>query len=172
MSDNWQEAVLGETSGVHAMGTLSELQAVSCQMAFQCRRELRIYSQRLNREIYEQHCFLEAAKLLAIRHANTKVSILVADTEHIRVNGHRLLELARKLPSSVQIRRRSEEFAYDLRSFMLADEGGFILRPIWYDFNDATASFHDRYMVRGLKEDFVRVWEQSEPDPALRQLSI
>lgn len=172
MAENWQESVLGKTSGAHVVGGLSELQALSCHMASQCRRDLRIYVQRLSREVYEQPCFLEAAKSLAIRHANAQVSILVADTEHIRTNGHRLLELSRKLPSSVQIRRRSEEFSYDLRSFMLADDCGFVLRPIWYELNDATESFNDRYKVRLLKDDFVRIWEQSEADPALRQLSI
>ena len=164
--------MLGETVGLQVFSGLADLQEISCHMAGQCRRYLKIYSQRLNRKIYDQPCFIEAVKALALRHANSRVDILVADTEQIRLGGHRLLDLSRKLPSSIQIRLRSEFFAYDLRSFIIADDVGFILRPVWYDMDDITASFRDRYTVRGLTEAFIEAWEQSEPDPQLRQFII
>lgn len=172
MSVKWRQASLGETSGDYSLSGLGEIQTASCNMAEQCHRRLIVYAHRLNRDIYEQPCFLEAVKLLAIRHPNTRIQILIADIEQMRVSGHRLLDLGRKLSSSIEMRVRTEQFAHDLRSFMLADDCGFLLRPIWYDLNNASLSFRDRYRVKNLAEEFLTIWEQSELDPALRQLNI
>lgn len=160
------------TRGAHVLGGLSDLQVETCRMAGEARQRILIYDWQLSRSVYEQSCFIEATKQLAIRHANTYVQILLGDTESLRVGGHRLLSLARRLPSAIEIRLRAEQFTQDLRGFMLVDDTSYVYYPVWHDLNEVMAEHGNRFRVRGLAADFTRAWEQSAADPRLRQLSI
>jgi len=162
---------LGETPGPLALHGLEALKAHSCHMAAQCRRRLLIYSHRLDPRIYDQGCFVEAVRQLVIRHPSTRLEILVADTSEL-ARGGRLLQLAQDLASSIAIRRRNEEYEGDERSFMLADEEGYLLRNLWHDFGNVRADYAARPLVRRLAEEFRRIWERSSIDPALRRLHL
>jgi len=166
------EFVLGEHSAALRLGGLEALQAHSCHMAAQCRRRLLIYSNRLNPHIYNRECFIEAVRQLAVRHPSARVKILVADTTALARGGHRLIRLAQDLPSSIAIRRRNEEYEDDMRSFLLADEAGYLLRNLWHDLNSVKGDYHARPLVRGLAGEFQRIWECSEADPGLRRLNL
>ncbi len=172
MKPDNQKAVLGETRGELRIAGLEAMRQHSCAMAEGCRRRLLVYSHRLNPDIYNQGCFVEAVRQLIIRHANTRIRLLVADTTELARGGHRLVQFAQDMASSVEIRRRTPEFDGDLRSFLLADESGYVLRNLWHDLNNARGSYYDPPRVRNLAEEFMQTWEQSEPDPALRRLSI
>ncbi len=172
MDDDSSEPILGEAHGVlHADG-LGALRKHSCQMAAQCRRRLMIYSFRLNPEVYNRPCFVEATRQLIIRHANTRIQILVAETSELGKEGNRLVQFAQDLASSVEIRRRAEEFRGNQRSFMLADSCGYILRNMWSDLGNIRLDYNAPPVVRGLVNDFLLEWEKSEVDPSLRRLSI
>ncbi len=172
VDDGISELILGETNGALNADGLGALREHSCQMAAQCRRRLMIYSFRLNPEIYNQPCFVEAVRQLIIRHARTRIQILVAETDELGRGGGGLVQLAQDMASSVEIRRRAEEFRSRQRSFMLADDCGYILRNLWSDLNNVRFDYHAPYVVRGLADDFLLEWEQSEADPSLRRLSI
>ena len=172
VADGISELILGESNGaLHADG-LAVLRKHSCQMATQCRRSLMIYSFRLNPEVYSQPCFIEAVRQLAIRHAKTRIQILIAETSGLGTGRNRLVQLAQDLVSSVEIRQRAEEFRGNQRSFMLADGCGYILRNLWSDLGNARVGYNAPYVVQTLADDFLLEWEQSEADPALRRLSL
>jgi hypothetical protein len=141
-------------------------------MAAQADRRLLIYSHRLDDRIYGQACFVEAVRRLVIRHPRTRVEILVADTTELARGGHRLLPLIQDLTSSIVIRLRNEEYEGDERSFLLADESGYLLRNLWYDFNDLRGDYADRARVQRLAEEFRHVWERSSTDTGLRRLHL
>ncbi len=156
----------------HVLAGLSDLQAEICRMAGGARRRILIYDGQLNPAVYEQPCMVEALKQLAIRHAGTHVQILLADTERLRKGGHRLLTLARRLPSTIEIRLRAEQFSGDLRSFMLVDDADSIYYSVWHELRDGVAESGNRFRVRELAQDFMQAWEQSAADPGLRQLLV
>ncbi len=162
---------LGEPDGVLLLRGLEALQRHSCAMAAQCRRRLLLYSRRLDPRIYDQPCFVEAVKRLAIRHPRTRIRILVADSS-LLARGGRLLQLIQDLPSHIAIRRRHEEYEEDARSFLLADEAGVLLRNPWHDFDAVRADYGGRSQARRLAEEFERIWERSHLDPALRRLHL
>ena len=161
-----------QVGGAQVLRSLSELQAGSCRIAAGARKRILIYDWQLNRLIYDQECMLEAAKQLAIRHANTYVRIMLADTEPIRQGGCRMLDIVRRLPSSMEIRLRAEPFSGDLRSFMLVDDTSYVYCQVWHDLNASVVEEGNRYRVQELAAEFTRIWEQSTTDPRLRQLSI
>lgn len=158
--------------GGHVLSGLSGLQAASCRIAAGAGKRILIYDWQLNREVYDQECMLEAARQLAIRHANTHVRILLGDTESISLGGCRMLDLVRRLPSSMEIRLRAEQFLNDLRSFMLVDDASYVYCQIWHDPGASVAEEGNRYRVQELAAEFSRIWDQSTADPRLRQLSI
>ena len=166
------EFELGETAGLLRPRGLDELKGHTCNMGNQSRRRLLIYSHRLNPDLYNQGCFIEAVRRLVIRHPSTRVQILVADTAELVRGGHRLLSLARDLTSSIAIRRRNEEYESDQRSFLLADEEGYLMRPLWHDLNNVRADYSARPVVGNLADEFQRIWERSDLDPALRRLHL
>ena len=131
-----------------------------------------IYDWQLNPSVYDQECMLEAARQLAIRHANTYIRILLGDTEPIRAGGSRMLDLVRRLPSSMEIRLRAGQFLGDQRSFMLVDDTSCVYSPVWHDLTASVVEEGNRYRVQELAAEFTRIWEQSAADPGLRQLSI
>ncbi len=172
MNTESKEDVLGETTAVQRVSGLTALKENSCLMANNCKRRLLIYSHRLRADIYNQLCFSDAVRNLSIRHANTRILILVVDTTELVRGGSPLVRFSQTMPSSVEMRRRPEEFDSDQRSFMLADERGYILRNLWNDLDNIQMGSNNPIEVRSLAEDFMHVWEQSLPDPDLRQLHI
>lgn len=172
MQEEVRDKQLGVDGGPHIITDLSALQQESCRMAAQCRQRLLIYSQRLAASVYEQACFLDAVKALAIRHGRTHIRILLADIGPIRLKGHRLLNLGWRLTSSVEFRLRHEELAGDMRSYLLADNYGYIKRPVWHNLHDTKLDYRDPFEVRRLEEEFSLAWDRGTTDPDLRQLSI
>ncbi|HDK37573.1 MAG TPA: hypothetical protein ENG92_00960 [Thiolapillus brandeum] len=167
-----EKFVLGETAKTVNVSSFGDLKLHSCHMAASCQRKLRIFSHRLNPEIYNQPCFIEAVRQLAIRYANTRIQLLVADTVELARGGHRLVQLTQAMPSSLEIRKRADEFRAEQRSFLLADDCGYILRDLWSDPANVQLDYNAPYKVRNLGDDFLHMWDRSEPDPALRRLAI
>lgn len=159
-------------SGPQVLRGVSGLQDACCRLAAGARRRILIYDWQLNRLVYDQECLIMAVKQLAASQADTHVRILLADTWPIRLGGYRMLDLARRLPSTIEIRLRADQFAGDLRSFMLVDDGISVYWPVWHDLNDSIAEEQNRHRVRKLAAEFTKAWEQSAPDPALRHLYL
>lgn len=166
------DAETKRVDGSHLLRGLSELQAGSCRIAAGARKRILIYDWQLNPSVYDKECMLEAARQLAIRHANTYIRILLGDTEPIRADGSRMLDLVRRLPSSMEIRLRAEQLAGDLRSYMLVDDTSCVYCQVWHDLNACMLEEGNPFRVRELAAEFSRAWEQSAADPGLRQLSI
>jgi len=166
------EYELGGIGGELALRGLEAVKEHSCRMAGQSRRRLLVYSHGLDARIYGQPCFIEAARQLVIRHPTTRLEILVADTSELVQGGHRLLLLAQDLTSSIAIRRRNEEYEGDTRSFLLVDDRGYLLRNLWYDFDNVRADYSSRPVVQRLADEFRRIWDRSSVDPALRRLHL
>ena len=172
MEFEWQDLQLGETSGPHVIDGIEQIGQASLLLAQQTSRVLLIRANTLRQQIYERPAFVEAVKQLAIRNSRTKIRILVSDIEPIKKNGHRLVELTQRLSSSIEIRVGAKDWAGDTRSFMLADECGYVLRPRWFDLHGCTVDFNNRYEAKKLGEFFQEVWDQSQADSNLRQLSL
>lgn len=159
----------GDDSGRLASATA---QMVCCSLAHSAKHRILIHSYRLERDWYDQPCFLEAAKALALRHPSTRIRVLVADTEDLRVSGSRLLDLSFRLSSSIEFRKRQEADLDDQSSFMLVDDFGILRRPLWTDSRNTEVFESDRPLAAKLASYFVDVWERADIDPALRQLHL
>jgi hypothetical protein len=164
--------VLGQSQGSVTLPDRLSLRAASARMARQAVRELAIFSHDLDAPLYDFREFLDAARRLAIHGgARLPVRILLFDPEPAVRKGHRLVELARKHSSHVQIRRIPPEFHQHTEAYLLADARGYVLRRL-ANVYEGTADFDAPLMVRRLHEQFDHIWQLSDIPPELRRLQL
>ncbi len=166
-----QNAVLGKTSEVFHLSSAAEYREVALSLASQATRNILIFSHDLEPQIYDQTPFLDAVKDLAINSPHNCVRILLQDNARAQREGHRLIQLWRRLTSKIEIRRPCPDYVEHYENFLLADDTGYLHRKLYSRYT-ATASFDSRLETKRLSSFFDDVWEQSEPDSELRDLHI
>ena len=162
---------LGEENLRYTLNTPSEQIACISSMASQTLRYLRIYTPNLESELYDNREFAEAVSKLARSSRFAEIRILIADTRLIIARGHALLELHRRLPSSIAIRKLTIDTHGLPQPFLIADESGLLLRPDDGE-GPSFANFCDRVTAKSLIDLYDPLWDRSYPDPELRSLSV
>ena len=148
-----------------------EVRSLAAALAGQARRSLLLHSSDLEPVIYDQPPFLEAVRSMVRGHRDSCLYILLQDGRSAVQNGHRIIELSRRLNSRIQIRRPPAEYLDFGETFLLADNSGYLQRPL-YSRYEGTASFNNPGTTRRLKQYFMEVWEHSQPDVEMRRLHI
>lgn len=121
--------------------------------------------------------FSSTAELAEIRRIATsgrgaRVRLLLHDTGAALREGHRLVALAQRLSSVIQIRRPVEEIDLGNRSaYLLNDAGGYLLLPE-HDRPQGRAARNDRAAQAPLRQQFDDVWERSERATELQALGL
>lgn len=134
-------------------------------------RYLCILSPRLEPAAFDSEDLSAALSALARSSRQTQVRILVADTRGLVGRGHRLLELARRMPSLVQIRRLSEHPDWNNETIVIRDRDGVLYKP-GGSAHDGFYEPDSRASTRQHLELFDELWRYSVQDPELRTLSV
>ena len=129
-------------------------------MAAQATQGLRIFSRDLDAALYDHDEFLESARRLALHNPRSPIQILLVDTEPALHQGNRLIELARQVPSRMEIRCVPTEFHDHHEAFLIVDDEGYVLRPVAEVF-EGHADFSSPRQVRYLHNEFEYIWERS-----------
>ena len=145
--------------------------AVAHALAAQAQRTLLLHTEDLEPAIYDETAFLDAVSRLVRAHGQSRVWILIHDARKVVQHGHRLIELARRLSSAIQLRRPGPPYRNCHESFLLVDGCGYLHRPIAARY-EGTANFHDPGKVADWERYFMEVWERSEPDEEIRRLFL
>ena len=134
-------------------------------------RQLAILSPGLEGALFATPSFVASVSELARRAAATHVRILVEDPRAIAEAAHRLLELARRLPSKIEIRRLpDDDVEAHPGTFVVADEEAYWMVPD-RDAFAGVSNTYDRVEARRLVELFDRLFARSVDDPELRLLT-
>jgi hypothetical protein len=145
--------------------------AVAHALAAQAQRTLLLHTEDLEPALYDEMAFVDAVSRLVRAHGQSRVWILIHDARKVVQHGHRLIELARRLSSAIQLRRPGPQYRNYHESFLLADGCGYLHRPIAARY-EGTANFHDPGKVADWEKYFMEVWERSEPDEEIRRLYL
>lgn len=140
-------------------------------MLQQTRRDVAILSRHLDGRVYDTAEFIHAFTQLAVQHPRCRIRLLLKDTEPLVKNGHRIIELSRRLSSIIGIRTIHEDYREYNAAYMVFDERGIIKRH-YADRYEGIANFNDPKQARELISFFNEIWKVSEPDPNLRRLHI
>ena len=162
---------LCEQGGLVELRSAADCRDTALAMAQLAANSLMIISRDLEPPLYDTPEFEQAAFSLARRSHRNIVHVLVQDVSLAVKQGHRLVNLAQRLSSRVEIRRPPKEFADYNSAFLIADECGYLRRPLADRFEGA-ADFNDRPSTRELAKLFRDIWSRSHTDPQLRRLQI
>lgn len=140
-------------------------------MVAQANRSLSLISPDLEPLIYDQAPFISAVKRLALKSRVARIRIIVQDNSLARQQGHRLIKLAQRLTSTMEIRKPDRAYREFTESFLLVDDCGYLHRQL-ADRYPATACYNDRLQVSQLEAVFNEAWERAEPDFELVRLHL
>ncbi|HEX7029497.1 MAG TPA: hypothetical protein VF254_02785 [Gammaproteobacteria bacterium] len=153
------------------LATAADNRAAALEIARLARRQLSIFSRDLEPQAFDTAEFLDAVKNLALSGSKASVRILLIDATRATKDGHRLVELARRLSSFVEIRKPHRDYLDMAEAFMIADERGLLYRALatrW----EGVVDPDDPLQARERLKLFNDIWQRSHSDPETRQLRI
>lgn len=145
--------------------------ATALELAQQCRRHLRLLSNSLDHELFNSSAFVDAISQLARKSRNSEIRLLVVETQPIVERGHKLLQLQRRLSSTIQLRRADCEPIDIKENFLVADDRGILCFSL-KEPEKAWADFNNRPVAEDYSVQFDELWHRSIDDPELRLLHI
>jgi hypothetical protein len=153
------------------LGTRAETQHATDLMTSQAQFSLDIFSRALDPLLYERPAFIDALIQLCRRNRKSRIRFLVQDPLAAVKRSQRLLEVSRKLSSSVEIRKPHQDYRHFNEAFLIADDYGLIHRG-FADRYEGTANFYAPVEARRKLAFFTEVWERSEVNPEFRRLYL
>ncbi|NQX88858.1 MAG: hypothetical protein HRT77_09350 [Halioglobus sp.] len=134
-------------------------------------RYVRILSPQLDPAVFHNEQIANALKSLAKASRQTEVRILVSDTRPLISSGHPLLQLARRTPSNVMIRKLTEHPDWKDETIVIRDLDGVLFKHGNSD-HDGFYEPASRAATQHFRELFDTLWRLSVEDPDLRSLNI
>lgn len=134
-------------------------------------REIRIFSNRLEPEMYSNGQFCDAVYAFATSHPLARVRILVKDVPHAIQHTNQLQDLCHRLPSHIQLRKFQSQEECLHTEFLLVDKAGILYKQEPERFVGYVIAHAPMEAVE-LVQEFDNFWEQGELDPELRRLHI
>lgn len=162
---------LGQDKQLILLRRESDFQNIIAEMTRQARQSIQIYSPNLTHDLFDKPELMQTCSKLARRNRYTRVEMLIFDPHRIVKNGHALLNISRKLPSSIGIKIVDPDMRQLNHEFVLVDGCGVIYRQD-YETWEGTGCFYDITEGNRLGRQFAAAWESGLLDPNLRQLRI
>lgn len=140
-------------------------------LAGSARRHLDILSPALDSQVFDSADLVSAISALARRSRDARVRILVSDAEAVTSRGHRLLNLARRLPSSVHLRQLREHPDWRGHSCVIRDRDG-VLFVTAEDQDNGYFRAGDRPAGGRESDAFGELWRHAIEHPGFRNLNL
>ena len=168
---DWSEYTLGETSGDIVIDSSEDNQTAAIRLVAQGSRSLDIFSRDLEARIFDNMEFADAVRALAVKTRDMHVRILVIDPDPIIKRGHRLVELARRLTSHLEIRKVHEDYCNNPESYLVVDNRGLLHRKLASRY-EAVVNFNNPMTATELHHQFSEMWERSKQYMDFKRLYI
>ena len=162
---------LGEDKKHILLRREDDFQNVIVEMCRQATHSIRILSPLLDHKLFNNAALKQVFSALARRNKYTFIEILLYDSHRIVTNSHGILEISRKLPSSIRFKIVHPELRQQNHEFMVVDGCGLVHR-LDHEVYEGYANFRDVTEANRLTRQFVRAWESGLHDPNLRTLRI
>lgn len=169
----WRAAAfeLGQDTELQRFSEPNEVRQHALAMLQQATRSLCIYSTDLEPWLYHHSSVQQACTRLLLAHPRNRLRILIGDPTRAIKEGHRLLQLARRLTSNVHIRKLNPDYPEQSGAYLIADDCGLLQRPK-ADQYAGYALYHDLARVRIRQAEFDRAWEHGLADANLRSFLL
>jgi len=168
---DWSEYTLGEHSGDIVIDTADDNQAAAIRLVNQGGRSLDLFSRDLESRVYDNSDFADAVRSLAVKTRDMHVRILVIDPDFAIKHGHRLIELARRLTSHMEIRKVHEDYCNNPEAFLVVDQRGMLHRKLASRY-EAIVNFNNPMTATELHNQFTEMWDRSKQYMDFKRLYI
>jgi len=168
---DWSQYRLNEDSADIVIDGSEDNQAAATQLVRQAGRSLDIFSRDLEPRIYDNAEFADAVRALAVKTRDMHVRILVIDPDFIIKHGHRLIELARRLTSHMEIRKLHEDYCNNPEAYLVVDSRGLLHRKLASRY-EAVVNFNNPITATELHNQFTEMWERSKQYMDFKRLYI
>lgn len=162
--------ILGVTEGEVLLESRAMNIAAIHKFATSAVNYLKIISRSLDHQVFDRQEIIEAISEFARRNRHSSVEILVYDCTDIIKSGHRLIHLAERISSKINIRRLPAHMPAFNESLVIADNKGYLHNP-QSDRYEGIASFNDPTRCMELSKIFSDLWNQGDVEPYLRAVS-
>jgi hypothetical protein len=167
----WLSLKLGESDTEIELERRADVQHATDLMITQVCHSLDIHSRDLDAPLYNRSDFLDKVARVCTSNHLFRMRVLCTNPTTAVIRGHRLIELSRKHSSAIEIRQVHQDYWHYNEAFLIADNCGFIHRPL-SDRYEGVANFNAPVIAQRRLNYFNEVWERSEPHPDLRRLHI
>ena len=150
---------------------LADNREAAVAVAQVAKRELVLFSHDLEPLLYDKEDFLKAVQMVATRSRMSRIRIVCKDPGASIRAGHRLIALAQRFSSYMEVRRASKDHEQMAETFLVADEEAVLFRPLASRY-EGYADVHAPFEARQFLKTFSDIWEKAEPDPEFRRLGI
>ena len=163
-----------ETTGTETYRVLKSLadnRDASVAVAAVAKRELALFSRDLEPLLYDRQEFINVVQALATRSRMSRIRMACIDPGVSVRAGHRIIALAQRFSSYIEVRRASRDHENLTDTFLVADDTALLYRPLctrYEGYADLRSPMEAREKLRVFEE----IWQQAEPDPEFRRLSI
>lgn len=140
-------------------------------LAAQASREICILSPDLDHRVFDDRDLVDALSALARRSRQSRVRILVSNYRPIIQRGHRLLALARRLPSSILLQQLDEHPDWKGETLVIKDRNGVLCKPADAD-KAAFCEPDSRARAERHLELFNELWRHSAPHVEFRSVPL
>ena len=162
---------LGEDANPLYSDTLTDTQQHVLSMAGQARHRLQLFSPTLNHRLYDDITLAATISQQVRDNRRMRVQILLNDPSACVARGHRLVDLAQKLSSYIEIRRTCNEYQHLVCDYLLADKTGYIFRKSAEQFA-AEIDYHSPLKTDNYVKQFMEIWEMSTREQEFLRLYL
>lgn len=145
--------------------------ALTIALASSARRHLDILSPALDSQVFDNDELVSALTAVVRQTRDSRVRILVGDAEAVTSRGHRLLTLARRLPSSIHLRHLPEHPDWRGHSAVIRDRDGVLLVPA-ENRDNGFFRIDDRPAGARHSDAFSELWRHGTVHPGFRSLAL
>jgi len=171
--DQWQPApsTLGTTTAIQPFESPEDARRHALALIGQAQRSLTLYSPDLEPLLYNHSSIQQACVRFLLAHPRNRLRALLKDSSRAVKQGHRLLTLARRLSSNMQIHKLHPDYPAQTCAFLVIDGCGVLVRPEPEQFI-GYALYRDPGRARQLQRQFDTAWDHSVSDPDLRSFLL
>ena len=141
------------------------------QLLEQAQRSVRLFSQILDHSVYNSPEIARQISRLATSGKHASIQILLCNPLALQNRDHRLLNLARKLDSHIQLFTPEAEHLHREDEFLLIDDTAYLYRSnteSWQGIADFNAPRHSRKLAK----EFSLIWQKGKPPAVLQVLHV
>ena len=147
-----------------------EARAALVDLLTEARNEVALFTRDLDPGVLDAPEVLAQIKRIALSGRHARIRILLQDPRKAVADGNRLVALAQRLPSAIEVRTPIEEQDQQYAAaYLVTDRRGYLYRTL-ASRHEGEGSTHAPGRHGQLLSLFDQVWERSVPSEELRQL--